>query len=578
MVAAIRHGVTFPENPVLAETAFPCVGLAHGRWQQPLRGSDQLNGADNAGKSRPEDLYLNVTVVGVTSWSDLHSRLAPSISTVCQGSSDDNNIDDDDDACAVALYTSVETWVSDVCADLSVLEDVSSDPASPLQRPRVCEGTASLRLSGEAGGLLQDYEVSVFVSGLSSPRRLSRDHVRGALRPRLEVQIRSGCLQLQPHSSMDAAQWAAWCPLVLLNEAVSWVMQTCPHFVEVLHDFPCRNLDFQNLPLYVMLDNGDTVPFYLPMGKLPLSFAALEAQLRPQFVELCGSISNRLGSVENCASGVQARLEKLVSSLCSQAFDGIPPTKPPMFITLGSSCAAPLVLQRANIRTISSPFDWHVTPLRTVLSVLRGEVTSLTDDLRESREADIEEKYLKLNASRYLNKPFSPRLQTLFVHDDDYSAVHADPLPFDAKYDRRQQRMMFAIKSPPPEGVHLIYHIPKELPLREALHDGFTEREATASAQQLKELFEGRDGVQISPLMEVMPILAFWCSEFFERQHRLWRVLLARGIPLHANWLGNGTFDDQSEHLGRLVADRHDNTCGWMHDPYQVKQWESLWS
>jgi hypothetical protein len=254
VVAAIRHGVTFPENPVLAETAFPCVGLAHGRWQQPLRWSE------NVGEPRQKVFYLNVTVVGVTSWLEFHTRLAPSIATLCQESSDDNN-GDADDVCAVALHTSFETWVSDTCAELSVLEDESSEPAPPLPRPLVCEGTSSLRLSGEAGGLPQDYTVNVLVSGLSSPQRISRGHIHESLRPKLEVQIRSGCLQLQPYSSMDASQWAAWCPLVLENEAVSWVMQTCPHVADVLHDFPCRNLDFQNLPLHVMLDNGDTFSF-----------------------------------------------------------------------------------------------------------------------------------------------------------------------------------------------------------------------------------------------------------------------------------------------------------------------------
>ena len=138
----------------------------------------------------------------------------------------------------------------------------------------------------------------------------------------------------------------------------------------------------------------------------------------------------------------------------------------------------------------------------------------MTDYLRESRVADIEGKYLKLNAPRYMNRPFKFRLQAPFVHDDDYNVVRADYFSFVSKYDRRLLRMMSEIKSPPPEGVHSIHHIPKKLPLQETLYDGFAEREANASEQKSKDFFEGRDGVHISPLVEVMPCWHFGALSF----------------------------------------------------------------
>jgi len=54
-----------------------------------------------------------------------------------------------------------------------------------------------------------------------------------------------------------------------------------------------------------------------------------------------------------------------VRGLCEEAFRGeLPPRKPPIFLTLGTVCAAPLLIRDIELRTVSSPFDWNVTPLR----------------------------------------------------------------------------------------------------------------------------------------------------------------------------------------------------------------------
>jgi hypothetical protein len=103
----------------------------------------------------------------------------------------------------------------------------------------------------------------------------------------------------------------------------------------------------------------------VPLGKLPYSFNVLKKTLLPQFMEICDSVPEKVGRSGDCASDLFEQVQINVRGLCEEAFRGeLPPRKPPIFLTLGTVCAAPLLIRDIELRTVSSPFDWNVTPLR----------------------------------------------------------------------------------------------------------------------------------------------------------------------------------------------------------------------
>jgi hypothetical protein len=210
-------------------------------------------------------------------------------------------------------------------------------------------------------------------------------------------------------------------------------------------------------------------------------------------------------------------------------------------------------------------------------------VTSLTaGGIRLARDTDLRPQFLTPKYYReFVDKPYAPDLSMLFVHDNPWDETLQSPSPSDdgtsfaAKYDRRLTRLLALVREPPEEGVHLIYHVQKEAFLEAEAFDTNTQE---ANAQELKAMFHGRDRVQVSTLTEALPTLTTWCLEFFQRQQRLYLVMLSQGIPVHEYWLGSGSLEEKAGNLRNLISDRSRNTCNWLTDPVSVATWISLWS
>ena len=332
------------------------------------------------------------------------------------------------------------------------------------------------------------------------------------------------------------------------------VTGTANRYVFGQEPFPCYGLDFDILSLKVPLVNEQSLPFEFPMNNL-LHYEALQGELLPQFTDVCQVVNEKLHSVERCAYDMFNQTSHMVSSLCSEAFPDGPPSKPPLYITLGTNCAAPAALRAARVRQFASPFDWTLTPMESALSVLLGETSSLTTSIRYSDASDIDPEYQppdNLTTEFYIGVPYSDDLKVLFVHEDSFDKLVI-------KNERRLKRMMSQIHNPPDEGVVLVYHDAKAFPLLEWPSDT-----RTASAiQGIHEFADKHSNIKATSLVDILPDLSFWCFDSFEQQKQLSSTLIVRQFH------GSTVLDGQTKHEAvrskvNELASLADLSCDWL--------------
>ena len=327
-----------------------------------------------------------------------------------------------------------------------------------------------------------------------------------------------------------------------------------PAYVYGQDSFPCYGLDFGLLSLKIPLMNGQTLPLDLPLKRL-LPHDALRAELWPQFRDVCEGVGNMLQSIEECASDLFNQASHSVSSVCTEAFPLEPPPKPPLYIGLGMNCAPPSVLRAAGVRKFASPFDWTITPMHTVLSVLLEETQSLTGNIRRSIASDIDLDYTDTNqhtSDFFVGVPYSADLKVLFVHEDNFEEVKS-------KINRRLKRMMSQIHNPPEEGIVLVYHLAKAVPLL-----AWPTNTSTASAVQgIHEFAPKQHNTKATSLVSLLPDLLSWCFNTAGKQKQLSRALIAR--QFRGKTVVDGQTQEEANHRKLKELNKvADDSCGWL--------------
>ena len=318
--------------------------------------------------------------------------------------------------------------------------------------------------------------------------------------------------------------------------------------------FPCYSFDFGVLSLKVALMNEQTIALDLPVKSL-LPYDALYAEIVPQFIDVCKGVSGLAQSVEECALDLFNQTNRIVSNVCSEAFPNGPPSKPPLYISIGTNCAAPSFLRAIGLRKFASPFDWTITPMESVLSVLLGERQSLTGGIRKSISSDIDINYTDPNQHTtdfFIGVPYAADLKMLFVHEDSFEEVTS-------KSNRRLKRMMSQIYDPPDEGVVLVYHVSMTSPQL----DWPTNASTAHAIQGIHKFAENHSNIKATSLVSLLPDLLSWCYQTCEKQKQISSALIARRFGRNAVLGGDSKEEVLRMKMKELDRDA-DSACGWL--------------
>mmetsp|Transcript_48805 Transcript_48805/g.110760 ORF Transcript_48805/g.110760 Transcript_48805/m.110760 type:complete len:394 (-) Transcript_48805:205-1386(-) len=183
--------------------------------------------------------------------------------------------------------------------------------------------------------------------------------------------------------------------------------------------------------------------------------------------------------------------------------------RPAVFLPIGTNCAIAHSLRHAGMRWSSHPFDWAVTPMRTVHSFLTGNVQNLTGGASLLTGSE--------DATTFVGgEPFNRELQMVFPNDKSPSF---DEPAFHEKYARRSKRILDTISEPPEKAnVFLVYHIPKAYDfLSRVNHPLSYYSEFGPGVQEkwlneIREFYKGRPDIHLISLSDLRPFIEAWCA------------------------------------------------------------------